>query len=120
MKLSLIFIPSLLFFFSCSDKNNTLIAPKRIDGIPDKAFWIGGTEGGNWYYVEYIHPHRSNAIIKIYNDQNGELIVSKRFILICPENNPSFIDSLQKQINAFDGDKIILHASPGKSVCYLQ
>lgn len=120
MKFSLIFISILFFFSFCSDKNDTLKAPERIVGIPDQAFWIGGPDGGNWYYVEYIHPHRNNAIIKIYNDRDGELIVSKRFILICPEDSPSLIDSLQKQINAFDGDKILLYAPPGKSACFLQ
>lgn len=120
MRPTLFFISILFFFFSCSDKNDTSKVPERVDGIPEKAFWIGGPDGGNWYYIESIHPHRSNAIIKIYNDIDGKLIVSKMFILICPEDNPSFIDSLQKQINAFDGERILFHASPGKSACYLQ
>ena len=119
MRLFLIFIISLTIA-SCSHENTNTIVPNRVKGIPDKAFWVGGTDGGNWYLVEYVHPHRNNAVIKVYNDQDGSLIISKRFMVICPEDNPTYIDSLQKQISSFDGEKIYLESPNGKAGCYLQ
>lgn len=110
-----------IVFVSCIDSKDKIPAPARPIRVPEKAFWIGGADGGNWYLVEYVHPHKNNAVIKIYNDNNGDLITSKRFILICnTSESPIHIDNLQKQIMAFDGKKIYLKPLPGQKSCYLQ
>ena len=110
-----------IIFFSCLVYKSKISTPAKPKGVPKKAFWIGGADGGNWYLVEYVHPHKNNAFIKIYNDNNGNLIASKRFILICNLSESStHIDNLQDQIMAFDGEKIYLRPLPGQKSCYLQ
>ena len=110
----------LLTISACSIKRDDIKAPIRLSNIPEKAFWVGGTDGGNWFYVEDVHKHGNNAIIKIYNDNDGSLIVSKKFILVCPADNQMFIEDLQKQINAFDGERILLESKNDKKACFLQ
>ncbi len=107
---------SFLVLFSCNNLKNESIAPNRIDTIPETAFWAGGLDGGNWYNVESIHSHKNNAIISIFNEQNGELIVSKRFFLICPADNLKLIENLSEQINYYDGERIGLLSTE----CYLK
>ena len=110
-----------IVFISCTDTKRKLHPPIRLKGIPNNAFWVGGIDGGNWYLVEYVHAHKNNAYIKVYNDSDGSLIVSKRFFLICVlSGQPMFIENLQEQITGFDGEKIYLKRMPGKDSCYLQ
>lgn len=116
-------ITAILFFvflFSFCTAIEKKKEPVRIKGIPEKAFWIGGVDGGNWYLVDYVHDHRNNAFIKIYNDHDGSLLVSKRFMLICPSDNQILIDDLKEQIESFDGEKIYLKSPNKKAGCYLQ
>jgi hypothetical protein len=105
---------------SCSVKQEQKNEPMRAKGIPEKAFWVGGTDDGNWYLVEDIHSHKNNATIKVYNDLDGSLIVSKRFVLVCSADNQIWIEDLKQQINCFDGKKILLKSPNGKMPCYLQ
>ena len=109
-----------LIISSCSREKDVVKTPARINGIPEKAFWVGGVDGGNWYFVDYVHAHKNNAVIKVYNDIDGSLIMSKKFILICPNDNQMLLGNLQEQISAFDGEKIYLKASDGQTSCYLQ
>ena len=110
----------IILLLSCSQTREEKIEPKLLSNIPERAFWIGGVDGGNWYVIDYIHDHRNNAIIKIYNDNDGSLIVSKRFMLICPSDNQTLLDDLKEQIQSFDGEKIYLKSPNEKSSCYLQ
>ena len=117
---ALIIIAFLLITFACSIKQDETKEPVRLKGIPEKAFWVGGTNGGSWFLVEDVHSHKNNAVIKVYNDNDGSLIASKRFILICPDDNQIFIDDLQKQINGFDGKRILLKSDNRIEICWLQ
>jgi hypothetical protein len=105
---------------SCQSNGLEVKEPIRKNGIPNDAFWVGGVDGGNWYEVKSVHPHKNNAVIRIYNDQDGSLIVSKRFILVCPSDKPMWIDELKHQIIAFDGEKIYLKSPNGRLDCWLQ
>ena len=109
-----------VFLLSCSTTIEKKKETGRIKGIPEKAFWIGGVDGGNWYLVDYIHDDRNNAFIKVYNDHDGSLLVSKRFMLICPSDNQILIGDLKEQIESFDGEKIHLKSPNRKAGCYLQ
>lgn len=109
-----------LIITSCLHKKEETKSPLRVKGIPEKAFWIGGVDGGNWYLIDDIHDHRNSAFIKVYNDNDGSLIISKRFHLICHLDNQMLIENLQNQINGFDGGRIHLKSSSGKRSCYLQ
>src|SRR5690349_19245620 len=107
----LIFIAFVFTASACSLKQDKQKEPERVKGIPEKAFWVGGADGGNWYLVEDVNSHKNMASIKIYNDNNGSLITSRRFILVCHSGNQEFINDLNMQINGFDGERILLKSS---------
>lgn len=109
----------LLFLTACSADTTSAEKPERLRNIPDSAFWCGGIDGGNWYYVHSIHPHRNNAVISVYNDQDGSLIMKKRFLLICNLQKPTSIYDLKNQISSFDGEKIYFKQTDSVE-CWLQ
>ena len=113
-------IAFLLVISACSTKPDKSKEPVRRGDIPEKAFWAGGADGGNWYLVEDVHSHSNNAVIKVYNDNDGSLIVSKKFMLICQPENIVYIEDLQKQISGFDGERILLKSPNDKETCFLQ
>lgn len=53
--------------------------------------------------------------MSVYNDQDGSLMISGKFMLVCPVDSMQLIKNLQEEISAFDGEKIYLTSS-----CYLQ
>lgn len=123
-----ILICHLLLFSSCLNngtKDNNLKKPKN---IPSNAFWVGGVDGGNWFLIKKIHPHKNCASIDIYNEHNGNIIISKKFFLVCALDTPSFnqnqyfhiLDSLQANIIAFDGTSIILKTIFNNKNCVLK
>ena len=89
------------------------IALKGIDSIPKSAFWIENNGKGNWFNVDWIHNHKNNAIISVF-DKNGELLVKSKFILVCAKEG-KLIENLKKEIFYFDGEDIQLKAK----YCYL-
>jgi hypothetical protein len=42
----------IVFWTSCSHADKT--GPKRIKGIPESAFWVGGQDRGQWYKIKEI------------------------------------------------------------------
>lgn len=113
-KLILLFF---VIFISC--KYSESVIPIKPQKIPKIAFWVGGSDGGNWYVVKNINSHRNSALISIYNE-NGDLIISKKFFVMCSEHNQTLLTNLEKQINAFDGNKILLIDKANKKSCWLQ
>lgn len=99
---------------------HTLKPPVHLKNIPQNAFWAGGPDGGDWYVVNDVHPHKNSADIAIYNDQDGSIIMSRQFILVCSgRGDPMWIEDLKKQISFFDGQRIYLKTEKGKANCYL-
>jgi len=88
---------------------------KRVGGIPKHAFLAGKENKLNWFLINYIHNHKNNAQISIYDYESGELILNKRFLKICPIDELKLIEDLKKEIDFYDGEKIQL-----KDNCYLQ
>jgi len=85
----------------------------KLTNIPKSAFWIEKNGNGFWYNVDFMHSHKNNARISIF-DKFGELITDGKFILVCPTDEIEFMDDLEKQIDFYDGENIQL-----KSNCYL-
>lgn len=112
--IKLLSVLALFISISC-EFSNKAPEPKRLSGIPEDAFWIGGHDGGNWYFIKDINSHKNMAYISIYNDHTGKLDIAKKFMLICQKNNLQFIKDLKEEIVSFDGKHIHL-----KSGCYLQ
>ena len=107
------------FSFGCVSPNKNNYVQARPKNLPDSSFWIGGVDGGNWYYIRSINNHRNMARIAVYNDQDSSLIVDTTFMLICNADKYTFIHDLKQQISAFDGEKIYFIQSDSVN-CYLQ
>jgi hypothetical protein len=114
MKNILNFLIFTLLLVSCNSKVETE-KPVRENLIPKGAFWVGNAESGNWLKIEEIHNHKNNARISVFDGKNGVKLVSKRFILVCSNDNQVFIKNLESEIESYDGLKIHL-----KSGCWLQ
>jgi hypothetical protein len=114
MKNIFFFLIFSLLLVSCNSKVETE-KPVREISIPKGAFWVGNAENGNWFKIEEIHNHKNNAKISIFAGKNGVRLVSKKFILVCSEENQVFIQNLESEIESYDGEKIYL-----KSGCWLQ
>lgn len=86
---------------------------KRTERIPKTAFWIEKKGNGKWFNLDWMHNHKNNAVISIY-DKYGELIIKSKFMKICPIDEPKFIEDLKMEIDFYDGKDIQL-----KDNCYL-
>lgn len=107
-------------FTACSFKKHETSSAQRPASIPESAFWIGGPDGGNWYFIHSVHDHRNSAIISVYGE-GGDLIVKRNFIVVCRLDKPIvWIDDLKSQIVGYDGNKVLLLAPAGKDVCWMQ
>lgn len=73
--------------------------------LPVDTFWVKSTdEDGIWVNVEFVHNHRNNATISLFDGTTKEFIERRRFILVC-ESDPSefiWIENLEEQIKVFD------------------
>lgn len=85
----------------------------KLTRLPKTAFWIDKNGIGNWFNVDWMHNHKNNAIISIY-DKSGELVIKHKFMKVCPIDKPKFIEDLKKEIDFYDGENIQL-----KDNCYL-
>lgn len=48
-------------------------APNKPKTVPNEAFWVGGTDGGNFFHME-IHPENDKKLYtQIFNDFTGDL-----------------------------------------------
>ncbi len=94
--------------------------PKKANGIPDKAFWVGGKDGGQWYLIDSINKSAQTINCKIFNDYSGNLIIDSKFYFHC-NSNKTFInwDKLKNEINFYDGQKIaLIKTDTAKKYCY--
>jgi hypothetical protein len=113
---------------SCADNAKNIYTPIHFNSIPPTAFWAGSSSGGNWFVIKDIHDHKNSALIDVYSDKDGSLILSKQFSLECHLEKPSFdeaqyfriLDSLPAQILSFDGNRIILKTVFNNKNCVLQ
>lgn len=103
---------------SCGHNSKQRVRPKN---LPDEVFWVGDKQGGYWYLVHRVHPHKNNADITIYSERDRKIIISKTFLLICTVSDEvTWITDLKSQILGFDGKRIKFKSIDGESVCYLQ
>jgi hypothetical protein len=112
-----------MLFVSCSGNDHPYRAPKKPMDVPDEAFWVGGASGGNWYLIESADKSSKEAVIDIYSDQSGELLVSKIFKTDCSDEDRIDWDHLRDQIQSFDGNKIRLEIKGSWGIrryCYFE
>ncbi|WP_335975361.1 hypothetical protein [Gaetbulibacter jejuensis] len=96
-----------------SDYKKEIDSLMKLTNIPKTAFWIEKNESGNWFNIDWMHNHKNNAIISIYN-KYGDLIIKSKFMKTCPIDELKFIEDLKTEIDFYDGEKIQL-----KDNCYL-
>ena len=109
-----------LFTFSCSNHKNPVDLQPRPVAVPADAFFVKGNNQNYWCQAQ-VHENRNNAFINIYDAKSGELIQSKRFMVICKvEGNPIWIEDLKAQIDYFNGERFHLKRPNGKDSCWLQ
>jgi hypothetical protein len=93
--------------------------PEHLSNIPAKAIWVGGSDGGSWFYINKVLS-RNTFEISIYNDNNGELDKSAVFSI---DSNCAVqkMDSLLllETISAYDGNQIILKIRENGEKCAL-
>lgn len=85
----------------------------NLTNIPKTAFWIEKNTSGNWFNVDWMHNHKNNATISIF-DNLGSLIIKEDFFIVCPNDEIEFMNNLEMKIDYYDGQNIQL-----KSNCYL-
>ena len=85
----------------------------KISSIPRTAFWIEKNGEGNWYNIDWMHNHKNNAKISIY-DKYGDLVTKGHFMIICPNDEFELMEELEMQIDFYDDKNIQL-----KSNCFL-
>ena len=89
---------------------------KRLDGIPNQAFWIGGMDGVNWFVIDSINKNSKSVTFEIYNDNSGQLIEKRIFTLSCNSETVIKWNNLQEEINGYDGKIILLKAAKEKNI----
>jgi hypothetical protein len=99
--------------------NYKIRPPQRLSSIPPTAFWVGGSDGGQWYNIVRMIS-RNKFKIAIYNDFTGQLDVDTTFILN-KECDIKEMDSLHlvQKINFYDGERIFLKDKVGSKYCFL-
>ena len=109
----------IVLWTSCSTADKT--EPKKIEGIPENAFWVGGQDGGQWYEIKKIDGKSLTADIVIYNDNTGDLETDRQFKLNCDSGTRFNLDNLKNKISGFDGQRIILkHLDKEDKNCFLE
>ncbi len=113
-----LFIAFVILASSCSQRSKQHTHHKN---IPEQAFWVGDERKGYWYLVNNIHPHKNSADITIYNEDDGKVIVSKNFTLVCEfTDEVTLIEDAKMQIVSFDGKAIKFKSIDGETPCYLK
>ena len=92
-------------------KNTKTPIPERVDGIPEDAFWVGGIHGGSWYSIQHIDEEEQTVFFRIYHDTNGEIWLNQELKLHCKSDSKIEWSSLENEIIAFDGEKVLLSKS---------
>ena len=86
--------------------------------VPEKATWLGGTDGGVW--IEFLEAKDSSVALKIYS-HNGEVLKNTEYISSegCRDIKLNKV-TLIEDISAFDGSNIILNIIENDRFCTLR
>lgn len=90
----------------CSVQSTEPDPPSRPSGVPVKAVWAGGIDGGNFILLSPATPTGTYSA-KIYNDHSGDLEFSGKLRLQAPSTAPIDVND-SKTYSAWDGDSLFL------------
>jgi hypothetical protein len=80
--------------------------PPRPSGVPAKAVWAGGIDGGNFILLSPARPDGTYPA-KIYNDHSGGLGFSGKLRLKEPSQAPIDVND-PKTYSGWDGESLFL------------
>jgi hypothetical protein len=98
----------------------TFEIPEKVTNIPTDAKWVGGIDGGEWFYLR--SKQDSIYYIEIYDDYTGAKIYDAGFVAckICMEKVDS-IENIMLYITSFNGQHISLKIlDENNKNCYLE
>ncbi len=79
---------------------------KKPQGVPEKAFYIGGPDGGHFLEIEPAES-ANDYQVKVYHDFTGQLVFSGLLHYSGTGNfNEKFAESTEYSL--WDGDKLVL------------
>lgn len=109
---------SIIFLLNCN--SSTSQSPAKVDGIPEKAIWCGGSDGGCWIEIVRVLDNKKYQL-NFFNDFTGEKQDSGIFML-CDNCSSMTIDSITitKQISGYDGKNLILLVTKNDENCFLE
>lgn len=82
MKKLLIILAGALLIFSAiiainpphiTFNDSKVVPPERPASVPDKAFWVGGVDGGNFILIKKQSGDNKLFFVKIFNDSTGDI-----------------------------------------------
>jgi hypothetical protein len=82
------------------------VPPSRPSGVPAKAVWAGGIDGGRFLLMSPANPDGTYPL-KVYNDYTGELEFGGVVRLDEPSSAPVLVND-SKTFNSWDGDTLLL------------
>lgn len=99
-------LSSLLSACQCRVESVEIEPPPRPSGVPTKAVWAGGIDGGEFILLS---PAASDGTypVKIYNDHSGDLEFSGRLRLTAPSAAPIDVND-PKTYSDWDGESLSL------------
>jgi hypothetical protein len=97
---------SLLSACQCQTANMEAEPPPRPSGVPPKAVWAGGIDGGDFILLS---PATSDGTYraKIYNDHSGDLEFDGKLRLTSPSTSPIDVAD-PKTYSDWDGESLSL------------
>ncbi|UWP94030.1 hypothetical protein K3X13_15235 (plasmid) [Aliiroseovarius crassostreae] len=105
-------------FLIASCKESEEVVPERPLGVPERAVWQGGVDGGHWYDC-LAEQREFEYNCTIYNDYSGGIEASGRFVLVLIRDNGRVLlsdftnqrDLKTGDLLGFDGEQIHLQGS---------
>lgn len=82
------------------------VAPSRPSGVPAKAVWAGGLDGGRFFLMSPANADGTYPL-KVYNDYTGDLEFGGVVRLDEPSSAPIVVND-SKTFNSWDGDTLLL------------
>jgi hypothetical protein len=109
---SLLFAAALCLPVVACQQSSELEPPPRPRGVPAKALWAGGVDGGDFILLSPAKAAGTYSA-KIYNDHSGELDFSGDLHLSKPSTAPIDVND-PKSYSGWDGET--LHLRDGRSL----
>jgi hypothetical protein len=117
MNIKIIILGAICMFFLSACKLGNF-PPERKDNIPEESRWYGGSDGGVWILISSANfPNQYKVVVYF---ENGS-IWSNGLYQVCKycQTDSMNIEEIKNNIEAFDGEAIILRTIKQGKYCTL-